>query len=396
MGHRSLFLVGCVLLWSSHGLADEEDRPSPSVTQAAETNSETVQLTPDAQEDLVAQQAAHWNRQRKEGRRNYVNGNYENAAKIFESLHRSSGDPDLLYDLGMTYKQLRDWPRCAGYFGRYVSEALQSPKRDRAANEQQSCQARGEASQMVHIDTVPPGASVYFSNRTTPIQGQTPFKAQRPVGVDRVWLELDGYEPMLADIEVRRDEVFRLKLALKKRVETGWLFVDSNIRDAQVYVDGRPLMLTPFSRPQPIGPGAHQIQVKRDGFTPFSTYVDVEPFLMQKVDVVMERSGGVGTWRSSVGWTSASLGLLAMIGGGVSTHLANQEYNDTPQFDQWVGYERLGYGVGTSLLTTGIALLIWDAFGENILDSDRNPHYGDPVETPDPLSRDEMRRSMER
>jgi hypothetical protein len=85
-----------------------------------------------------------------------------------------------------------------------------------------------------------------------------------------------------------------------------------------------------------------------------------------------------------------------MIGGGVSTHLANQEYNDTPQFDQWVGYERLGYGVGTSLLTTGIALLIWDAFGENILDSDRNPHYGDPVETPDPLSREEMRRSMER
>ena len=208
-------------------------------------------------------------------------------------------------------------------------------------------------------------------------------------------VELEGYEPMIADIEVRRNEVFRLKVALKKRVETGWLFVDANIRDAQVYVDGQALMLTPFVRPQPIGVGTHQIQVQRDGFSPFSTYVDIEPFLMQRVDAVMTRSENVSTWKSSVGWTATSLGILSIVGGAVSTHMANQHYNDTPKFDEWVGYETLGYGLGSSLLATGVGLLLWDAFGENILESDRNPHYGQPMETPDPLSPDEMRRRVE-
>ena len=132
---------------------------------------------------LSSSREAHWNRQRSEGRRQYLNGNYEMAAQIIGRTACASGDPDLLYDIGMSYKQLRDWSRCAGYFGRYVSSALQSPKRDRALNEMQGCEARGKTSQTVDIQTVPSGASIYFSNRNTPIQGQTPFKALRPVGV---------------------------------------------------------------------------------------------------------------------------------------------------------------------------------------------------------------------
>ena len=346
--------------------------------------SKPIILSPSAQQDVPRVEVERARALRREFVKLYKNGAYEAAARTLHQLHEMTDDYAVLFDLAITYQQLYQWEKCAGYLGRYLEEAPPGPKRDRAFNTKISCELRGKGSQTLIIETEPPGADVYLSNRNTPIQGQTPFRAQRPAGTDRVWLELPGYEPEIKDIEIRRDEPMRLRVILKKRIDLGWLFVDSTVLDAQVYLDGKALQLTPFTDPVSVNAGWHQVKVQREGFEPFTQRIEVEPFLMTRVDVPLARSTQVKTWRSNAGWLSAVVGLLGIAGGATAMYFADQEYNDTPSFDRYVGYQNLGYGLGGGLLGTGVALITWDALRDSILESDRNPDYGQAVETPDP------------
>ena len=119
------------------------------------------------------------------------------------------------------------------------------------------------------VESVPPGASVYLGNRKKPqMQGQTPFSMTLAPGVQRVWIELPGYRPEIRDIQIQKDQPFTLKVVMRPDTRMGWLFVDSPIRDAEVYVDGQPLRLTPFDAAS-IGIGFAQVIVRRTGYTGF-------------------------------------------------------------------------------------------------------------------------------
>jgi hypothetical protein len=367
----------------SLGWAEDEDAPRAPKRDISGT-ADSVRLSPQAEKDKSLVEAATIKRLRAEGRQSYRQGAYERAIRKFEAVYRLSGDPNVLYELALTYHVLRDWDQCVDFMGRYLKQAPIGPKRDRALNTLQSCEARRTISQTILIESDPSGADVYLGNRNTPIQGQTPFRAKVSTGVKRVWLELKGYEREIKDIEVRHSEPMRLYVILRKRVDKGWLYIDSDVRNAQIYVDGKPLQITPLLKPVPVSVGDHQIQLRREGFEPFEAHVRVEQFLMTRVDAPLGRSSHVSTWRSSLGWTGASLGVLAMVGGALATHYANEQYNDTTQFDEFVTYERMGYVGGVSLVVTGISLLVWDSLRDHVLTSDRNTLYGKPMETPDP------------
>ena len=208
-----------------------------------------------------------------------------------------------------------------------------------------------------------------------------PFKAKLAPGAQRIWLELKGYEPEIRDIEVRSEEPFRLSVALRKRNEPGWLFVDSPVRDAQVYLDGKAVQLTPFPKPIPVSSGRHQLQVKRDGFSQLNQEILVESFQLTRIDAPLERTSMVTTWRSTTGWVSVTFGILSLIGGGVATYFADQKYSDTQDYRDLVTYEYLGYGAGAGLLSLGTGLILWDYLRDDLLESDRNLDYGRPVET---------------
>ena len=318
------------------------------ITAAAQglPNSKPVVLTPTAEQDLTRVGVQQAQALRRDFVKLYKNGAYEAAARTLHQLHEMTDDYAVLFDLAITYQQLYQWDKCAGYMGRFLEEAPPSPKRDRAFNTKTTCELRGKGSQQLIIETEPPGANIYLSNRNTPIQGQTPFRAQRPAGADRVWIELPGYEPEIKDIEIRRDEPMRLRVILRKRVDLGWLYVDSNVLDAQVYLDGKAVQLTPFTEPISISAGWHQVKVQREGFEPFTKRINVDAFLMTRVDVPLARSTQVRTWRSTAGWLSAVVGLLGVAGGVTAMYFADREYNDTPLFDKYVGYQNLGYGLG--------------------------------------------------
>jgi hypothetical protein len=365
-----LFLVACV---------------SSPLTSTAQSPDRPVILSPAAEQDLTRVQVERIRSLRREAGQLYKNGAYDVAAQRLQQLFEMTDDPTYLFELAITYQQLYDWEKCVGYMGRYLETAPEGPKKDRARNIQQSCKVRQQGSQTLIIETEPRGANVYLGNRKTVIQGQTPFQAQRPTGVERVWLELEGYEPEIKDIQIRKDEPMRLRVILRKRVDLGWLFVDSTVVDAQVYLDGKALQLTPFDAPISVRAGWHQVKVQREGFTPLTERIKIDPFLLSRVDAQLARSSQVKTWRSNAGMLSVIFGVLGVIGGGTAMYLANDEYNDTAKFDELVGYQDLGYGVGGALIGVGTSLLLWDSLRDSVLDSDKNPDYGREVETPDPI-----------
>ena len=69
----------------------------------------------------------------------------------------------------------------------------------------------------------------------------------------------------------------------------------------------------------------------------------------------MSKSSSASTWRSSLGWTAVALGVVAVVGGGVATHYADKEYNDTPTFERLQNYE---YTVSYTHLTLPTRTLV--------------------------------------
>ena len=314
LGRVPGFLACCIFASSLSWMA----QTSPAHAQGVISPERKVVLTDSAIKDKSHAQKERLSRLMQDARVLYRNGAYETAIKRFKEAYTLSEDDNVLFNIAISYQQLRDWERCIGFIDRYLETAAQSPRRDRAMNAKQSCSARRQSNQVLQIETSPPGAAIYLQNRKSPIQGYSPFKTRLPVGVQRVWIELAGYEREMRDIEIRRDEPFRLSVVLRKRTDPGWLYVDSTIRDAQVYLDGRALQLTPFPAPLSVSSGHHRLQVKRDGFTQISRQIKINPFLLTRIDAPLQRTSTLTTWRSTTGWVSTSLGILAIVGGALA------------------------------------------------------------------------------
>jgi uncharacterized membrane protein YidH (DUF202 family) len=119
--------------------------------------------------------------------------------------------------------------------------------------------------------------------------------------------------------------------------------------------------------------------VQREGYTRFSTQVQVFKGRLARVDAYVSQVETPSTWRTTMGWISASLGFVAIAGGVTAFFFAEEEFNDTQKFKDLANYEKLGYGVGGGLMAIATALWIWDAARDVIPDDDRNKKYGEPV-----------------
>ncbi|MFN3200528.1 MAG: PEGA domain-containing protein [Bradymonadia bacterium] len=317
-----------------------------------------------------------------EGQALYGQGRYKEAIDRFQQAYEILRDVNLLYSTAIAYQQLESWSECVNYMDRFIEKAPLSPKKDRAITQRRNCKARIVRDQQLIIDSDPPGAKVYVDDRRRGVVGTTPYSNYVNPGAHIVWIELEGYEPIRQEIEVQVKEPFRLNLALRKVQNLGWLHVDCTVIDAQVYIDGKNVGLSPFKEPLPYSAGRHQVVVTRDGYTRFDEHVSVEKGATTRVNAYLVRTETVSSWRSGLGWTSNVLGVLALAGGGVAYYFADQEFNDTARYDELVGYQNIGYGVGGGLLAIGIGLLIWDANRDVILDKDKNPYYEQPVTAP--------------
>lgn len=130
----------------------------------------------------------------------------------------------------------------------------------------------------VHIESQPVGATVYVEERRGGPLGRTPCDAELPAGAHTLIFELDGHETALLAIEVKERggrQEFRVEL---QKLEFGTLEVALDdagaARGAEVRIDGRMAGTAPASLRVPVGP--HQIEVLKEGFVPFETWVEIK------------------------------------------------------------------------------------------------------------------------
>jgi hypothetical protein len=344
-------------------------------------------LTPEAKAQLSAADEARASGLKGEGNKFYKAGRYKEAIERFQMSFDINQDANLLYSIGVSYQQLEAWQECVNFMERYLEKAPVGAKRDRATNTRKSCDARIETDQQLIITSDPPGARVFMDDKGRGVQGQTPFRTDVRPGKHTIWIERSGYEPVKQEIEVQKKEPFRLNVRLERFKNSGWIYVDSSVIDARVYVDGKNVGLTPFQEPLAYGSGAHQIVVERDGYNRFAQHVTVKKGQVTTVDAYVTRTEHLNSWRTPIGWTMNVFGIIA-IGGGITAYLFNDvvdggRFNDTDEFDELALYEKLGYGIGGGLLALGTSFIIWDKVRDVIDVEHRNPKYGDPVKLPD-------------
>ena len=131
----------------------------------------------------------------------------------------------------------------------------------------------------IKVDTAPPGATVYIDSKDLPAVGVTPWNATVANGDYLIIVELEGYQPAQKQIKVARSRKLQEHfIPLIKRVDPPRIDVradaDKNIFGAQVFLDGQtqgnaPVLLTTDA-------GRHLVEIKKDGFEPFSTWVDAK------------------------------------------------------------------------------------------------------------------------
>ncbi len=354
---------------------DDQDKP-PEAPK--------VVLTPQAEADRAAAAKAKAGELVKEARRLYSSGLYEQAIAKFSEAYALSKDPQILYSMAVSHQQLRNWEQCVEVMEDFIAKTPPGPDPtlDRARNTRDLCEARIESDQELSITTTPPGANVWVDNKNTGVKGQTPFKMTLRPGKHRIWIELDGFEPVMQDIEVQKREPFNMVVPLKERQDTGWLYVDATVKGATVFVDGQKLAETPFGTPRRIPVGTRTVTVERPGYSRITASPLIEQGQLAMVDAYMVQTDTDSSWRTNLGVTSIVLGGLAIGGGVVAMTFANDEYNDTDEFDTLAGLEKLGYGVGGGLMAVGISLLVWDLSRDVIDPADKNPAYGRPVPRP--------------
>jgi tetratricopeptide (TPR) repeat protein len=112
------------------------------------------------------------------------------------------------------------------------------------------------------------GAQVYIDDRSQGIAGTTPFQMMLAPGKHTAIIEKEGYEPLTKEFELDPKNPGPIPIALElKEGGYGRLKVTSNLKGAQVEIDGKRVGAVPFGSDLPkIGVGEHRIRVSSPGY----------------------------------------------------------------------------------------------------------------------------------
>lgn len=143
----------------------------------------------------------------------------------------------------------------------------------------QNCPAKKNGRYAVKIDSAPQGAAIYIGDKACGAVGATPWTGKLPNGDHAVTIEAPGYDPAVRYFKVaklrKQQELF---VPLVKKKEPPKIDVradaDRNVYGATVILDGQaqgqvPVVLT-------TSPGRHLLEIRKDGFEPFSSWMEVQ------------------------------------------------------------------------------------------------------------------------
>ena len=126
----------------------------------------------------------------------------------------------------------------------------------------------------VSINSSPSGAKIIVDGEDT--GKKTPANVKLKIGEHTVKLTLKGYEDLVKKIKVEKDgESFNFTLRrIETKAETGIIYISSNPKGAEVYIDGVKKGTTPIRLS--LKEGMHKITLRKEGYRDYTKDVKIE------------------------------------------------------------------------------------------------------------------------
>ena len=127
----------------------------------------------------------------------------------------------------------------------------------------------------VEIKSNVPGADVFVDDKSVGAIGKTPYSGNFKPGKHTFWVSADGYDEYQSEIEVIAGEAHEVSAQLKG-APVGYLNLrGTGIDKSEILVDGKVLCERGPCR-KPVKEGTHTVTVRRPGYKPYTTRVDVQ------------------------------------------------------------------------------------------------------------------------
>ena len=156
-------------------------------------------------------------------------------------------------------------------------------------------EARAEKTYAIRIETTPPGATVYLEDKDGDPLGRTPYEGKLEAGNHTLIIELEGFVGQVSEISVKKKssaQKFKVKLA---KIEKGVIEVmpakaQAQVAGAKVFVDGKEEGNLPDTIK--VDAGAHQVEVKKEGYRTYEEWVEVQEGETTRVKVELVATDG--------------------------------------------------------------------------------------------------------
>ena len=196
-------------------------------------------------------------------------GDFGGAMVEFSRSYELTRNPSLLFNLAVVHEGMRHWAEALATLQRFVDEAPPAAVRQRRADVDATLARLRErvGTLVVTLDTAGLMIEVDGLPRPTAHDG-----LRLDVGRHRVRLSAPGHIAREAEVDVPGDARVEITEALERTRST--LSVACNVAGAEVLVDGHPVATTPLTSPIAVPEGEHRVELRRPGYTAFSTVVD--------------------------------------------------------------------------------------------------------------------------
>jgi len=306
-----------------------------------------------------------------EGKILFAEEKYKAAIVKFKKAFATFPKAALLYNIAKCHERLAEYEEAVKRLEEYIfffrnQNGTDPPDIKDVEQQIRVLKQRAfESLPTVKVVSEPDGATVAVGDPNKVI-GSTPLTTHMKPGTYKVYVTKTAYVPYEREFLVPESGEVRLDVALQKIVKVGGLRVWVNLRNAQIYVDGKVVAVSPYREVLTVDPGPHQIVVQRERYGTITDSVDVPESKIVNLAYVMRVKEKRSSWRSPVAWTGAVLGALSLGGGFTASRFANKEFRDTPYFNELVGYQNLGYGIGSGVLAVAAGLFVWEGVREDI------------------------------
>lgn len=213
--------------------------------------------------------------------------NYDAALAEFHGAYGISGEPIVLYNVGLTYKALFRYGEATEILERYLAESASHGHpvaKDRRAEVESLVAEMRSLLADVTIVLTPPDATLHIDGRpvTLGIEGIVKL----PAGSHVIDAGAPDYMAGRREITVVAGTPQTVPLALAAIPHTGMVTITASQIGARIMVDGKELGPAPVT--VELGAGGHQVEVVAPGFAPGRSELAVAPGQARTVNIVLE------------------------------------------------------------------------------------------------------------